>query len=147
MLHEVFHVPLQSILSFNYQMTSPFDITSHSLLILLKPINFRCSSYSSNLEGRNSSEVPSLAPSTMKKSQDAAVGALVHMLKTAPPLRQESCYYNTQSSKTEFEGEIGAASEFFKPRKTSDALEELKVYRQMKDLLLSKSAAHPKTEF
>lgn len=87
----------------------------------------------------------------MKKSQDAAVGALVHMLKTAPPLRQESCYYNTQSSKTEFEGEVGAASEFFKPRKTSDAFEELKVYRQMKDLLLSKSAAHlvgkEKTEF
>lgn len=105
--------------------------------------------YSLNLEGRNSSEVSSLAaaPSTTKKSQDAAVGAFVHMLKTAPPLRQESCYYNTQSSKTEFEGEIGAASEFFKPRKTSDALEELKVYRQMKNLLLSKSAAHAKTEF
>ncbi|KAH6766834.1 hypothetical protein C2S52_017817 [Perilla frutescens var. hirtella] len=95
-----------------------------------------------NLYGRSSSDVSSQAPSTMKKSQDAAVGALVHMLKTAPPLRQESCYYNTQSSKTEFEGEVGAASEFFKPRKTSDALEDLKVYRQMKDLLLSKSAAH-----
>lgn len=84
---------------------------------------------SPNLDGRNNSEVSSQA---MKKVQDAPVGALVHMLKTAPPLRQESC----------FEGEVGAASEFFKPRKTSDALEDLKVYRHMKDLLLSKSAAH-----
>ncbi|KAL8551190.1 hypothetical protein ACS0TY_000321 [Phlomoides rotata] len=95
---------------------------------------------SSTLDGRNCSEISSQASST-KKSQDAAVGALVHMLKTAPPLRQDSNYYNSQFSKTELEGEVGGASEFFKPRKTSDALEELKVYREMKYLLLSKSAA------
>ncbi|KAL0400496.1 UNVERIFIED_CONTAM: Autophagy-related protein 13a [Sesamum latifolium] len=91
-----------------------------------------------NPDGTKSSEVSSQASSTAKKSQDAAVGILVHMLKTAPPLRQDSGYYSSQSSKMEFEG---AASEFFKPRKTSDALEELKVYKEMKDLLLSKSAA------
>ncbi|KAL0321653.1 UNVERIFIED_CONTAM: Autophagy-related protein 13a [Sesamum calycinum] len=94
-----------------------------------------------NPDGTKSSEVSSQASSTAKKSQDAAVGILVHMLKTAPPLRQDSGYYTSQSSKIEFEGEVGAASEFFKPRKTSDALEELKVYKEMKDLLLSKSAA------
>ncbi|KAI3457898.1 hypothetical protein Pfo_014561 [Paulownia fortunei] len=93
------------------------------------------------LDGRNSSDVSSQASSTAKKSQDAAVGALVHMLRTAPPLRQDSSYYTSQSSKIELEGEVGAASEFFKPRKTSDALEELKVYKEMKDLLLSKTAA------
>ncbi|KAL3653774.1 hypothetical protein CASFOL_003455 [Castilleja foliolosa] len=96
-----------------------------------------------NVDGRNSSEVSSQTSSTVKRSQDAAVGALVHMLKTAPPLRQDSGYFNgSHSSKMEMEGEFGgAASEFFKPRKTSDALEELKVYRQMKGLLLSKSTA------
>ncbi|KAL3837991.1 hypothetical protein ACJIZ3_022582 [Penstemon smallii] len=97
---------------------------------------------SQNLDGRNSSEVSSQASSTTKKSQDAAVGALVHMLKTAPPLRQDSIYNTSQSSKIDFDGEVGAVSDFFKPRKTSDALEELKVYKEMKDLLLSRSASH-----
>ncbi|KAK6155442.1 hypothetical protein DH2020_009690 [Rehmannia glutinosa] len=94
-----------------------------------------------NLDGRNSSDVSSQTSSTAKKSQDAAVGALVHMLRTAPPLRKDSSYYTSHSSKIEIEGEVGAASEFFKPRKTSDALEELKVYKEMKDILLSKSGA------
>ncbi|KAL6508236.1 hypothetical protein OROHE_021778 [Orobanche hederae] len=93
------------------------------------------------LDGRNSSEVSSQTSSTAKKSQDAAVGALVHMLRTAPPLRQDSSYCSTSNS-SKIEPGGGAVSEFFKPRKTSDALEELKVYREMKDLLLlSKSAA------
>ncbi|KAG8381638.1 hypothetical protein BUALT_Bualt06G0142400 [Buddleja alternifolia] len=96
---------------------------------------------SQNDDGRNSSEISSQASSTVKKSQDAAVGALVHMLRTAPPLRQDSSYSTSQSYKNELEEEVGAASEFFKPRKTSDALEELRVYKGMKDLLLSKSAA------
>ncbi|CAA0813092.1 Autophagy-related protein 13 [Striga hermonthica] len=95
-----------------------------------------------NLDRQNSSEVSSQTSSTAKKSQDAAVGALVHMLRTAPPLRQDCSYYTSHSSNIMPEGEIGGAvSEFFKPRKTSDALEELKIYREMKDLLLSKSAA------
>ncbi|KAK6135175.1 hypothetical protein DH2020_031071 [Rehmannia glutinosa] len=97
--------------------------------------------HSLNLDGRNSSDVSSQTSSTAKKSQDAAVGALVHMLRTAPPLRKDSSYYTSHSSKIEIEGEVGAASEFFKPRKTSDALEELKVYKEMKDILLSKSGA------
>lgn len=80
--------------------------------------------------------------STGRKSQDAAVGALVHMLRTAPPLRQDPSYYSTFSSSTADTDQreaTGAASNFFLPRKTSDALEELKGYREMKQLLLSKS--------
>ncbi|KZV13723.1 Autophagy-related protein 13 isoform 1, partial [Dorcoceras hygrometricum] len=77
----------------------------------------------------------------VKKSQDVAVGALVHMLKTAPPLRQDSGHYTSYSSEVQPEKEVGTFSDFFKPRKTSDALEELKVYREMKDVLLSRSAA------
>lgn len=73
------------------------------------------------------------------KSQDAAVGVLVHMLRTAPPLRQDLSCYSSRSVKTEQEGGIATASGFFMPRKTTDALEELRSYREMKDLLLSKS--------
>ncbi|CAO2821425.1 unnamed protein product [Amaranthus hypochondriacus] len=73
-----------------------------------------------------------------RKSQDAAVGALVHMLRTAPPLRQDSSIYSAHSQSTH-QGNFGTASEFLMSRKASDALEELKSYREMKDLLLSKS--------
>lgn len=96
---------------------------------------------SQNLDGANVSEVTSQSSSTVKKSQDAAVGALVHMLKTAPPLRQDSSHYTSYASEVQPEKEVGSVSDFFKPRKTSDALEELKVYREMKDVLLSRSAA------
>ncbi|KAG2708744.1 hypothetical protein I3760_05G207500 [Carya illinoinensis] len=75
----------------------------------------------------------------VKKSQDAAVGVLVHMLRTAPPLRQDSSCYSYHSMKTELEGGVPTASRFFMPRKTADALEEFRSFREMKDLLLSKS--------
>ena len=94
---------------------------------------------SQNLDGKKGSEFTSPAFSAAKKSQDAAVGALVHMLRTAPPLCQDSSCYSSRSSKTELEGEVGAASGFFVPRKTSDALEELRGYKEMQDFLLSKS--------
>lgn len=74
-----------------------------------------------------------------RKSQDAAVGALVHMLRTAPPLRQDSSCYSASSQSTQQDGNFGTASGFFMSRRASDALEELKSYREMKDLLLSKS--------
>lgn len=75
-----------------------------------------------------------------KKSQDAAVGELVHMLRTAPPLRQDpSCYSSHSPKATELEGGVATASGFFMPRKTADALEELRGYRVMRDLLISKS--------
>jgi autophagy-related protein 13 len=74
-----------------------------------------------------------------KKSQDAAVGILVHMLRTAPPLRQDPSCYSSHSLRTNVEEGMSTASGFFLPRKTADALEELRSYREMKDLLLSKS--------
>ena len=74
-----------------------------------------------------------------RKSQDAAVGLFVHMLRTAPPLRQDSSCYSSDPLKAEPEGGLTTASGFFMPRKAADALEELRSYREMKDLLLSKS--------
>ncbi|GAB4858649.1 hypothetical protein Ancab_010122 [Ancistrocladus abbreviatus] len=94
---------------------------------------------SQNVEVRKALEFTSPAFSMGRKSQDAAVGALVHMLRTAPPLRQDSSCYSTQSLKADQEGNFETASGFFKPRRAADALEELKGYREMKDLLLSKS--------
>ncbi|KAI3808740.1 hypothetical protein L1987_24700 [Smallanthus sonchifolius] len=68
-----------------------------------------------------------------KKSQDAAVGALVRMLRTAPPLRQDSsCCSDHVESQSNTSG-------LFMSRKTSDALEELKAYTGIKHLILSKS--------
>ncbi|KAK4786623.1 hypothetical protein SAY86_010456 [Trapa natans] len=94
---------------------------------------------SHNLEGKRASEFAPASPMGTK-SRDAAVGVLVHMLRTAPPLRQDLSCYTSQSGKTEQDGGIATASGFFMPRKTTDGLEELRSYREMKDLLLSKSA-------
>ncbi|GJW02731.1 autophagy-related protein 13a [Tanacetum coccineum] len=74
-----------------------------------------------------------------KKSQEAAVGALVRMLRTAPPLRQDSSCYSSHSMSDGLEAEFNTASGMFMSRKTSDALEELKAYRDIKHLILSKS--------
>lgn len=87
---------------------------------------------SQSVGGKQGRELSSHA----KKSQDAAVGALVRMLRTAPPLRQDSGCYSLNDG---LEGEFNTASGFFIARKTSDALEELKAYRDIKDLILSKS--------
>lgn len=92
--------------------------------------------YSQNLDGKKASE-QSLPIG--RKSQDAAVGELVRMLRTAPPLRQDPSCYSSHSMKTELEGGVATASGFFMPRKAVDALDELRSYRDMKDLLLSKS--------
>ncbi|CAN1312522.1 Autophagy-related protein 13a [Linum perenne] len=89
---------------------------------------------SQNHDGKRSLESTSLG----RKSQDAAVGVLVHMLRNAPPLRQDSSCYSSHSLRTEVEDGV-AASGFFMARRTADALEELRSYREMRDLLLSKS--------
>lgn len=94
---------------------------------------------SQNLEGKKASEFTSQSLPIGRKSQDAAVGELVRMLRTAPPLRQDPSCYSSHSMKTELEGGVATASGFFMPRKTVDALEELRSYGDMKDLLLSKS--------
>lgn len=94
---------------------------------------------SQNVDGKCVSESPSTSLPMGKKSQDAAVGVLVHMLRTAPPLRQDPSCYSSHSLKAELDGGVATASGFFMPRKTADALEELRSYREMRDLLLSKS--------
>lgn len=91
------------------------------------------------MDGKNASEITSTSLPMGRKSQDAAVGVLVRMLRTAPPLRQDSSCYSSNSLKPEFEEGVATASGFFMPRKTADALEELRSYREMRDLLLSKS--------
>ncbi|GLT29701.1 hypothetical protein SLA2020_045480 [Shorea laevis] len=93
---------------------------------------------SQNIDGRRGPESTSHSVPGSRKSHDAAVGELVHMLRTAPPLRQDPSN-SSHSLRTEFEGGVGTASGFFMPRRAADALEELKSYRDMKDLLLSKS--------
>ncbi|XP_052172244.1 autophagy-related protein 13a isoform X2 [Diospyros lotus] len=94
---------------------------------------------SQNLDGRKGTEFTSQAFSASRKYQDAAASALVHILRSAPPLRQDSSCYSSLPSKMEPDGEVASASAMSMPRKTSDALEELKAYRELKDLLLSKS--------
>ncbi|KAA8533504.1 hypothetical protein F0562_031062 [Nyssa sinensis] len=103
-----------------------FDDCDFSCPFIVDDVDTSDSPISQNLDGKKASEFTSRTFSTAGKSQDAAVGALVHMLRTAPPLRQDSSCYSSHSLKTELEGEVGAASGFFMPRKTSDALEELK---------------------
>lgn len=94
---------------------------------------------SQSVGGKQGRELSSHA----KKSQDAAVGALVRMLRTAPPLRQDSSCYSSHSLSDGLEAEFNTASAsasgLFMSRKTSDALEELKAYRDIKHLILSKS--------
>lgn len=99
----------------------------------------------------------------IRKSHDAAVGALVHMLKKAPPLHQdlhtsehpsrcgEPCLATTPDLRVSLTRHIQEpdhileaprpastmSSEIIATRKTtSDALEEFHGYREMKKLLL-----------
>lgn len=88
----------------------------------------------------------------VKKSQQAAVGDLVHKLQKAPPLRLAS---NPQTWNSDNIGEphqissnpvTGLApsslmsSGVVTYKTTANALEELRVYREMKEMLLSKSS-------
>lgn len=86
-----------------------------------------------------------------KKSQDAAVGTLVNMLKKAPPLRQDvsessipEIYWNNNNKKPAGAHEVAAASMTasgiaLAAKTTADALEELRSYKEMKNVLLSQS--------
>ncbi|KAK7358858.1 hypothetical protein VNO77_00798 [Canavalia gladiata] len=92
----------------------------------------------------------------IRKSHDAAVGALVHMLKKAPPLRQDFSssehlsqgpYPETWNNSNQEPNQIVEASRpvsimssgIIATRKTtSDALEEFQGYREMKNLLLKR---------
>lgn len=88
------------------------------------------------------------------KSQDAAVGALVRMLKKAPPLRQEvSEMWNNSKQEAILSSESQApvqpagsssvtSSGLITSKTTADALEELRGYRDMKNSLLASSKSH-----
>ncbi|XP_047322071.1 autophagy-related protein 13b [Impatiens glandulifera] len=94
-------------------------------------------------------------PGGGRKNQDAAVGALVCMLKKAPPLRQDlshsqnfssepvnsNSHYSRAAAAHNPMGKAVASSEAASGhgfgRTTADALEELRSYREMKDLLVS----------
>ena len=97
----------------------------------------------------------------VRKSQDAAVAALVHMLKRAPPLRQDisnsidlspSSSHVTLTNPTEERNEKSelrvqsAVISVASPKTTSAALEELRGYREMKDLLLRQKGMRSHTQ-
>lgn len=77
------------------------------------------------------------AGSSSHKSQDAAVGSLVHLLRTARPLRDSS--YSSQTAGVE-SSEVASASSVMS-RRTSDALEELQSFKAIRERLLSGSRA------
>ncbi|BAT73285.1 hypothetical protein LR48_Vigan01g016300 [Vigna angularis] len=97
----------------------------------------------------------------IRKSHDAAVGALVQMLKKAPPLRQDfSTSQHLSQGVTNPEtwnNNIGGPSEILEASKqvsimssgiiatrktTADALEEFQGYKEMKNLLLMRDSKH-----
>ncbi|PSS30286.1 Autophagy-related protein like [Actinidia chinensis var. chinensis] len=97
----------------------------------------------------------------VRKSQDAAVAALVHVLKRAPPLRQDisnsidlspSSSHVTLTNPTEERNEKSelrvqsAVISVASPKTTSAALEELRGYREMKDLLLRQKGMRSHTQ-
>lgn len=92
-----------------------------------------------------------------RKSQDAAVGALVRLLKNSPPLRQNVSLNFSEASRPEIlSNSIPKQSQILEAvtveyaaapniasfrlvasKTTTDALEELRGYKVMKNLLLS----------
>ncbi|KAJ1400561.1 HORMA domain superfamily [Sesbania bispinosa] len=69
---------------------------------------------SHNMDGKSDSKMASTSLPRGICSQNAAVGSLVHMLRTAPPLRQDPSWHSTHS-----QGGV------------TDALEELRNYRDL----------------
>ena len=96
----------------------------------------------------------------IRKSQDAAVGVLVHMLKKAPPLRQdfstsqhlsqgshpETRNHNTRGPNQILEPSrpvsIMSSGIIATRKTTADALEEFHGYKEMKNLLLTRGSKH-----
>ncbi|XP_062184467.1 autophagy-related protein 13a-like [Phragmites australis] len=82
-------------------------------------------------------EVGDRAGSSSHKSQDAQVGSLVNLLRNARPLRDPS--YSSQTSRAE-SSEVAPTSSVMS-RRTSDALEELQSFKEIRERLLSRSSA------
>lgn len=119
-----------------------------------------CRSRTNSIDGRQSVseslETVGRTVTTPRKSQGAAVGALVHLLKSAPPLRPDfgdsydslQAYLQRQSITNECgvpglsvtsSHSVMDGSGLFAHKTAADALEELRSYREMKDNLLSQS--------
>ncbi|VAI47496.1 unnamed protein product [Triticum turgidum subsp. durum] len=77
------------------------------------------------------------------KSQDAAVGYLVHLLRSARPLRDPS---NSSLTSRAESTEAGNTSSFMS-RRTSDAFEELESFKDIKENLLSRSRSRMQNSF
>lgn len=75
--------------------------------------------------------------SSSHKSQDAQVGSLVNLLRNASPLRNPS--NSSQISRAE-SSEVASASSVTS-RRTSDALEELQSFKEIRERLLFRSSA------
>jgi hypothetical protein len=82
-------------------------------------------------------EASDQAGSSSHKSQDAQVGSLVHLLRTARPLRDPS--YSSQTSRAE--SSEAASTSSVVSRRASDALEELQSFKEIRERLLSWSSA------
>lgn len=78
----------------------------------------------------------------VRKLQDGAVGAH-RLLKKAPPLRQDITNSIILSEQPGFQNAASssvASSGLALPKTTADAFEELRGYRELKDLLLKQSS-------
>ena len=82
-------------------------------------------------------EARAQSSSSSHKSQDAAVGSLVHLLKTARPLRNSNC----PSQASAVESSEAASTSSVVSRRKSDALEELQSFKEIKERLMSRSRA------
>lgn len=77
----------------------------------------------------------------VKKSQDGAVSAH-RLLKKAPPLRQDitNSIISSEEAGVQNAASLGVVSSgLVLPKTTADALEELRVYTELKDLLLKQN--------
>ncbi|KAL8137722.1 hypothetical protein V2J09_003723 [Rumex salicifolius] len=121
------------------------DVCDFSLPFDVDDVDTSDSQSSHSLDTKRCLEFTNPTFSMGRKSQEAAVGALIQMLRTAPPLQQDSSIYSSSQypstanqSRTD---KFGSASGFVTARKASDALEELRSFREMKEILVSKSCS------
>ncbi|XP_071734252.1 autophagy-related protein 13a isoform X2 [Rutidosis leptorrhynchoides] len=145
-------IGLSSRSSSRLSLQDELDDIDFSCPFIVDDVESCDSPLSRSVGGKHGGEL--LSSHGKKLQEEAAVGALVRMLRTAPPLRQDSsssCYslrgggggggpqveFNTTTASASASGLFISSSS---SRKTSeDALEELNTYRDIKHLILSKS--------
>jgi autophagy-related protein 13 len=110
-----------------FRSTSPHLDIPVPLIQLMQAHSYRSS------DGK---EARDQSGSSSHKSQDAAVGSLVNLLKSARPLRD-----STYSSQSGAESNVAGSTSSGMSRRTSDALEELQSFKAIRERLLSGSRA------